>query len=223
MEDCCRTVISPLWLALCDWPSVIGPPLTWRVDLLTGGAQPALRPSVEVNVRPSGRGERGQRRLHRAGSEAGGEIPRPDRHAPLEGLQRAQEPGPRTPDSVSDPPPPTTSTFTSRSSNNDPEKQISDEGLMRTQVPSIWPSSFRPNNVLCPSGIRSRRHQADPDFPVHGLPQVPTSGHPGGLLILTRCQNRLRKVVEDPGSYVARVIGPWSPNRSRVRLQTKRG
>lgn len=56
---------------------------------------------MEVKVRPFGRGERGQRRADRAGSEAGGETPGPHRHAPLEGLQRAQEPGPRTPDRVS--------------------------------------------------------------------------------------------------------------------------
>lgn len=59
---------------------------------------------MEVKVRPTGGGERGQRRADRAGAEAGGQTPGPVRHAPLEELQRAQEPGPRTPDRVSDTP-----------------------------------------------------------------------------------------------------------------------
>ena len=57
---------------------------------------------MEVEVRPSGGGERGQCRVDRAGPEAGGEAPGPNRHVPLEDLQRAQEPGPRTPDRVSE-------------------------------------------------------------------------------------------------------------------------
>lgn len=69
--------------------------------LLKDRAQQDIRPPVEVYLRPSGCGECGQCRADRAGVEAGGKTPNPHRHAPLEDLQRAQEPGPRTPDWVS--------------------------------------------------------------------------------------------------------------------------
>lgn len=71
------------------------------VILLQGGAQQDLRASLEVQVRPHGGGERGQRRPDRAGAPAGGQTPHPDGHAPLEEVPGAPEPGPRTPDGVS--------------------------------------------------------------------------------------------------------------------------
>lgn len=64
--------------------------------LLKDRAQQDLRSAVGVKVRPAGGGERGQPRADRAGAQTGGTTPHPDRYAPLEAVQRAEESGSRT-------------------------------------------------------------------------------------------------------------------------------